>query len=105
MADRKAPELRTGDDLDDSLWDSPVKPTRTFAKESTDGPAKLSTGSQPSYADEESREAALKQELASVRKVNEAIEGVLQNLERAKTHMTVRTNLGKRCLYTDAYRL
>jgi len=42
----------------------------------------------PSEADK-SREEALRQELASVKKVNEAIEGVLQSLEKAKANMKV----------------
>ena len=44
----------------------------------------------PSPEDEKARQEALKQELASVKKVNEAIEGVLQSLERAKSNVKVR---------------
>lgn len=55
----------------------------------SDGTTKAAGGSRPSYEDEETREAALRKELARVRKVNEAVEDVLQNLERAKTNMKV----------------
>ena len=39
---------------------------------------------------EEAREAALQKELEGVRKINEAIEGVIETLERAKGNMNVR---------------
>lgn len=39
------------------------------------------------------RDAALQKELSSVRKVNEALEGVIQNLDRAKSNMAVRLQL------------
>jgi len=38
---------------------------------------------------EESREAALRQELENVRKMNEVLEGVYSSLEKAKNNMEV----------------
>lgn len=38
---------------------------------------------------EEAREAALRQELAGIRSINEVIEGVVESLERAKGNMEV----------------
>ena len=38
---------------------------------------------------EKTREEVLRQELASVRKVNEAIEGILESLQKAKANMKV----------------
>jgi len=38
---------------------------------------------------EKSREESLREELASVKKVNESIEGLLQSLEKAKANMKV----------------
>ncbi|KAK5088802.1 hypothetical protein LTR05_003024 [Lithohypha guttulata] len=44
---------------------------------------------------EKAREDALRQELASVRKVNQAIEGVLESLQKAKANMkTVNSTVG-----------
>ncbi|ETN46204.1 uncharacterized protein HMPREF1541_00388 [Cyphellophora europaea CBS 101466] len=80
MADRKARDVPLDDGLDDSLWDSPVKPGQS-SKEAPEA------GTRVSYEDDETRDAALRQELAGVRKVNEAIESVLQNLERAKANV------------------
>ena len=39
---------------------------------------------------EEAREAALRRELEGVRKINEAVEGVIATLERARDNMGVR---------------
>lgn len=41
---------------------------------------------------QKSREEGLRQELASVKKVNEAIEGVLASLDKAKSNMKVQIN-------------
>ena len=88
MADHRATALPPDDELDESLWDSPAKPTHRPGN-GHDGTTKATGGPRPFYEDNETREAALRQELASVRKVNEAMEDVLQNLERAKTNMKV----------------
>ena len=88
MATHRATALPPDNELDESLWDTPAKPTHKPVN-GPDGPSKTVGASRPSYEDEEAREAALRQELASVRKVNDAMEDVLQNLERAKTNMKV----------------
>ena len=78
--------------MDDSLWESPGRPAQrpiSAAAESTGRSTGNADGPRPSYEDTEARDAALRQELASVRKVNEAIEGVIQNLNRAQTSMKV----------------
>lgn len=48
------------------------------------------TPSKPKFDAEETREAALRKELAGVRGINEIIEGVIGTLERAKGNMDVR---------------
>lgn len=63
------------DQLDESLWDSPSKPESKPAK--------------PAYQDQEARDGSLRQELDHVRQVNEAIEGVIQSLRKAKDNMKV----------------
>jgi DASH complex subunit Duo1 len=87
MADRKTGLFDTleHEDLDESLWDSPVKPT----PKSKDQSSKAAQSERPSYEDQEVRDQALRQELVKVRKVNETIEGVLQSLDRAKENMGV----------------
>lgn len=63
------------DQLDESLWDSPSKPEPYPAK--------------PTYQEQEERDGSLRQELDHVRQVNEAIEGVIQSLRKAKDNMKV----------------
>ena len=58
-----------------SLWDSPVK----------SGQDKL----RPTYEQLEAREQELRRELESVRRVNEAIEGVIESLTKAKDNTKV----------------
>lgn len=82
------------EDLDESLIESPVKNSRN--SRDAFGASRKGGESRPTYEDEESRDAALRRELASVRKVNEAIEGVVQNLERAKANMKVATRTPRR---------
>ena|SRR5256885_3357923 len=81
-------------DIDEDLWGSPsekdVKP-----KTSKDEPSHLRAGGsqihtgRSKYEDGESKEVALQTELESVRKVNEAIEGVIASLDKAKSSMKV----------------
>lgn len=86
-------EKRTGtsanlfidEDIDDSLLDSPVQPTQKPKEQAS----KAAHSFKQSYGNKESRDAALRQELANVRKVNETIEGVIESLDKAKTNMTV----------------
>ncbi len=77
------------DDIDESLWDSPVKPVAKAKSDSNSINAKPGTASKPTYEEQQSHDASLRQELASVRKVNETIEGVIESLERAKGNMKV----------------
>ena len=74
------------EDLDESLLDSPArlppKPNRQQSGKTAQAP-------RPSYEDQQTRDQSLRQELASVRKVNETIEGVIQSLDKAKTNMKV----------------
>lgn len=87
MADRKTGLFDTPEheDLDESLWDSPVKPT----PKSKDQSSRAAQSGRPENEDQEVRDQALRQELANVRKVNETIEGVLHSLDGAKKNMGV----------------
>ena len=89
MAERK-PSARANtfndDDLDDSLWDSPAKPAPKSKKQHS---GKVAQQPKPSYGDQETRDQALRQELANVRKVNETIEDVIHSLDKAKTNVKV----------------
>lgn len=88
MAKRKAgasANTLQDEDIDDSLLDSPVKPTRP-SKEAV----ATTQSSKPKHEDQQARDQALRQELAAVRKVNETIEGVIESLDKAKTNMKVR---------------
>ena len=89
MADKRgsvfANEL--GDEgLDDSVWDSPDKTIQKSAEHTS----KSTHSSEPNHENQEAKDHALRQELASVRKVNETIEGVISSLEKAKENMGVR---------------
>lgn len=82
----------------EDLWDSPSKRKEKRAK--TNNPSGDGTTTpEPKHAHdegdtlfdrEESREAALRDELQSVRNINEVIEGLLGSLDRAKGNMDVR---------------
>lgn len=76
------------EDIDESLWDSPAKP----AAEGPPVNGKQSTTGKPTYQEQQEREANLRQELESVRQVNETIEGVIQSLAKAKDNMKVLLN-------------
>ena len=78
------------DDIDESLWDSPVKPVAKARNDVNSANAKSASASRPAYEEQQSHEQNLRQELANVRKVNEAIEGVIESLGRAKGNMKVR---------------
>ena len=89
MAEEKASALAHNfgaEDIDESLWDSPVKPAQKANKAQL---SKTAQTSKPKYEDQEARDQALRRELADVRRVNETIEGVIQSLEKAKTNMKV----------------
>lgn len=73
-------------------------PSRVKSRPQSRGPNHGTSGSKSASEAEKSREEALRQELASVKKVNEAIEGVLQSLEKAKANMKVSGRRGLECL-------
>ncbi|KIW65480.1 hypothetical protein PV04_07737 [Phialophora macrospora] len=66
------------DDLDRSLWDSPSKP---------EGTSNQGHSNKPTYQEQQERDDSLRQELESVRQVNEAIESVIHSLRKAKDNM------------------
>ena len=79
------------DDVDEDLWGSPTKkpssPTQKPVHHDLSRP-------KPTYEDSQAKDAALRAELASVRNVNEAIEGVIESLNKAKESMkTVNTTV------------
>jgi hypothetical protein len=79
--------------LDESLWDSPSKP---------EGTGKQSKTVKPTYQEQQEHDQALRQELHSVRQVNETIEGVVQSLRKAKDNMQVgQSSLRPFPLYID----
>lgn len=78
--------------LSDGEPDSPPPPRRTRSKSSTSNTERAhGTGTAGGYHQEEAREAALRKELQTVQNVNQAIEGVIESLERAKGNMEVCT--------------
>lgn len=95
MAGRRKPPPALYDDsylehdLDESLLNSPAKkiPIRNAPLHSRQ--ASIQQNTKVENAAQEQHEAKLRQELASVRKVNEAIEGVLSSLDKAKSNMKV----------------
>ena len=82
------------DDVDEDLWRSPSekdhisKASKGEQSDSRAGGSHVHTG-KSKYGDAESKEVALRNELESVRKVNEAIEGVTESLNKAKSSMRV----------------
>ena len=91
-----AEKLQLSDDeIDEHLWASPSKAT---SKKSSQGAKSSSSGfgssesriEETAFEKEEIRNESLRRELESVRKVNAAIEGVIESLKRAKENMNVR---------------
>ncbi|GAM39619.1 UPF0132 domain protein [Talaromyces pinophilus] len=88
-ATQEMERLQLSDEDTEELWNSPSQrrtrpvPQRTPA--SADRLANQDT--KPSLDQEEARELALRSELQTVRNVNQAIEGVLESLERARGNM------------------
>ncbi|KIV96980.1 hypothetical protein PV10_00790 [Exophiala mesophila] len=72
---------------DDSIWDFPTHsnndPSNTQKTSDKHGPS-----GKPTYEQLEAREQELRRELEHVRKVNQAIEGVIESLGKAKNNMT-----------------
>lgn len=79
-------ELLNSEDMEESLWESPAKPLQDRREVGT----KQAHSTKPTYEEQQEREASLRQEWESVRQVNEALEGVIQSLNKAKSNMEVR---------------
>jgi hypothetical protein len=82
------------DDIDEDLWKSPSKKDNSSNASKGGQTGSSATGTQvhtgkTKYDDGENKETALRNELQSVRKVNEAIEGVIDNLNKAQSSMKV----------------
>jgi hypothetical protein len=82
------------DDIDEDLWKSPS--SKDYSSNTSKGEQSGSSAIGPQghtakmkYDDGESKEAILRNELQSVRKVNEAIEGVIDSLNKAQSSMKV----------------
>ena len=82
------------DDIDEDLWRSPSKiddKSKTRNSEQSDprcGGSQVQAGKSKN-GDAEGKEVALRNELESVRKANEAIEGVIESLAKAQNNMRV----------------
>jgi hypothetical protein len=88
--------LQLSDDDSDDLWNSPSKrrsnkPTRHKVPEerSTTPETRPSHDGETLFDRQEAREAALQDELQTVRNINQVIEGLLGSLDRAKGNMDV----------------
>lgn len=88
-------KLQLSEEDTEDLWDSPskrrTKTPRQKAPRDHDAspdPAQSRSG-ETLFDQEETREAALRNELQSVRNINQVIEGLLESLDRAKGNMTV----------------
>ena len=90
-------DLNLSDSDTDALFDTPAaRKNKQRAQEPGAGAdagegaaAGKARGKESHYTAEEAREAALRQELESVRNVNKVIEGVVESLQKAKDNMGV----------------
>lgn len=79
----------TENDTVEAHWASPsTKQTANHAHNDS-GDATVPNDGQTMFEKEAAREASLRAELASVRKVNEAIEGMVESLNKAQSNMMV----------------
>lgn len=94
--------LQLSDEDTEDLWDSPSKRKNKNATPKTpnDNDGSTTPGPRPSHDGggtlfdrQESREVALRNELQSVRNINQVIEGLLGSLDSAKGNMDVRYRL------------
>ncbi|RAK76315.1 uncharacterized protein BO72DRAFT_146848 [Aspergillus fijiensis CBS 313.89] len=99
--------LQLSDDESDDLWSSPSKrgnnrhASKVVKEESlSPEPTKIPPhdDGETMFDRQEAREAALRSELESVRKINQVIEGLLGSLDRAKGNMDVSVVLLRHCL-------
>lgn len=87
--------LNLSDSDSDAMFDTPAakknnKTVQNRGADAADGAAAGKTrGKESHYTTEEAREAALRQELMSVRNVNKVIEGVVESLQKARDNMDV----------------
>lgn len=88
--------LELSEEDTEELWNSPSKRgnktlKKKIANDSRTPEPKSSRKNEPMYDDdsEEARDTALRNELQSVRKINEVIEGLLRSLDSAKGNMEV----------------
>lgn len=88
--------LQLSDEDTEDLWDSPSKrgTHKKFNPRSSDEipapePRQPRDGGETLFDRQEAREAALHNELQTVRKINEVIEGLLGSIDRAKGNMDV----------------
>lgn len=94
MATPDIAKLDLSDSDTEALFASPSKVSKPSQKsnsklaETTNGPSQRNGESK--YDAEQAREASLKNELESVRSINEIIEGVVSSLECAQGNMDVR---------------
>ncbi|RAL15558.1 uncharacterized protein BO97DRAFT_363263 [Aspergillus homomorphus CBS 101889] len=86
--------LQLSEDDSDDLWNSPSKrgnnrhTPKVLKEESlSPEPTKVPHDGETLFDRQEAREAALRSELESVRKINQVIEGLLGSLDRAKGNM------------------
>ncbi|KAI9789219.1 MAG: hypothetical protein M1833_002447 [Piccolia ochrophora] len=80
------PQDSSDPDTED-LFASPSRVEKKKAKPPVDQTSEKARNGEPRYDSEEGREAALQKELEGVRSVNDAIEGVVGSLERARGNM------------------
>jgi DASH complex subunit Duo1 len=73
-------------DIDEDLWTSP---TKTARRQQPPQKNTLSRTRDASRENKDAREEALRKELESVRKINEAIEGAIESLAKARNSMKV----------------
>lgn len=95
-AAEKMERLELSEEDTEELWNSPSKRgdktlnRKTTKEDRTTPDFKPSHDRESSYDQEEGRDAALRNELQSVRKINQVIEGLLNSLDSAKGNMEVR---------------
>ncbi|KAL2008060.1 hypothetical protein VTN00DRAFT_8042 [Thermoascus crustaceus] len=85
--------LQLSDEDTEDLWNSPSSKkhkkmqSHKSVQESSSKPEPSHARGDSIYEREEAREATLREELQTVRNINEVIEGVLESLDRAKGNM------------------
>lgn len=87
--------LQLSEDDTDELWDSPSKQGhKSFSQKLAEDDSRSTPEPRPPHEEtlfdqEEAREVALRNELQSVRNINQVIEGLLGSLDCAKGNMDV----------------